>query len=424
MSRPRLMRSEFARNVAVLLTGTTIAQGISVAFAPVMTRLFSPKEYGLLALFISITGILGVAATGQYSLAIIQAESEEDASNVLFLCFSIAVALSLLVLLLVGIFGGLFALWLRSPPLSIWLYWLPMAVLLSGYSSSVTCWLNRHKSFKGIAIVQIIVSAATIGVQLFFGARHSFQGGLIASYLIASAINSGVLAWRFRREPNAPIVPTSLDGMKTQARKHFKFPRYSLPTEFLNVTTNQVPVMVLNALVGTAALGHYNLTQRILGLPSGLIAGAITNVFRQRASADYVKYGNCRDIYIKTFKSLLFVSLPIFVLMFFFAPPLFVVVFGEKWREAGDYTRALSVVYFLGFISSPLSYVYYIAGMQKEDLALHFYMILSTVLSIYLGFRGFGTTLGVIWCFSLNYAAIYAFYLVRSFQLSKGVGLK
>ena len=57
----KLPGGEFTRNVLTLLTGTTIAQAIPVLIAPVLTRLYSPKDFGLAALFFSLL-ILGVIA--------------------------------------------------------------------------------------------------------------------------------------------------------------------------------------------------------------------------------------------------------------------------------------------------------------------------------------------------------------------------
>ncbi len=36
------------------MTGTTIAQAIPVAISPILTRLYSPDDFGVLALFMSI----------------------------------------------------------------------------------------------------------------------------------------------------------------------------------------------------------------------------------------------------------------------------------------------------------------------------------------------------------------------------------
>ncbi|QLK87927.1 hypothetical protein E3U36_07160 [Arsenophonus endosymbiont of Aphis craccivora] len=67
-------QTEFARNVVTLMTGTTIAQAIPIAISPLLTRIYTPKDFGVLALFISIIAILGSIANARYELAIMLPE--------------------------------------------------------------------------------------------------------------------------------------------------------------------------------------------------------------------------------------------------------------------------------------------------------------------------------------------------------------
>jgi O-antigen/teichoic acid export membrane protein len=64
-------KSEFRKHVLTLLTGTTIAQAIPVAISPILTRIYSPEDFGLLAIYISIVTILATVITGAYDFAIV-----------------------------------------------------------------------------------------------------------------------------------------------------------------------------------------------------------------------------------------------------------------------------------------------------------------------------------------------------------------
>ena len=75
-------KSEFTRNVLTLMTGTTIAQAIPIAISPILTRLYTPKDFGVLALFVAITSIFGSIANGRYELAIMLPKKDEDAINI------------------------------------------------------------------------------------------------------------------------------------------------------------------------------------------------------------------------------------------------------------------------------------------------------------------------------------------------------
>ena len=122
-----------------------------------------------------------------------------------------------------------------------------------------------------------------------------------------------------------------------------------MPSDFINNFSNLIPVFVLSsyAAIPNVSVGFYNMSNRILGLPIGLISNSIGEVFKQRAASDYNDFGTCRPIFIKTFKALLISSIFPFAILILFGADIFAFAFGEKWRGAGEYSRILGVMFFL-----------------------------------------------------------------------------
>lgn len=414
------MQAGFLRNVFTLATGTTIAQFIPILAAPILSRLYTPADYGIMALYSSVAGILGIMATGMYAHAVILATDDREAANLLALAASITLGVSLMVTLIMVAFHGALVGLFSNPEISVWLYLVPVSVFLGGLLQGLTNWSNRKQQYRRLATNRVVVAVAGTGVQVTAGVAHAGGGGLIIGLLSGLGVSVGLLGGRVVKEDRANLKQASLPGMRQAAHTYWRFPIYVLPTEFINVAINQVPIFVLNTLANTASVGLYGMTQRVLGLPSALIANSITDVFKQRAASDYLKNGNCRDIYVKTFKLLLALAVVPFGLLFAFGPQMFGFIFGEQWVTAGEYARYLSIMFFFGFVSSPLSYVYFIAGRQREDLMLHIYMALSTLIALVLGYELFHEPRFMILCFSLNYTLIYIIYLVRSYRFSGG----
>ena len=77
----RILNSEYIRNTLTLVSGNTLAQLIPLLAEPVLTRLFPPEDFGLLALFISISSLFAIVATGRYELAVMLPSKDEDAVN-------------------------------------------------------------------------------------------------------------------------------------------------------------------------------------------------------------------------------------------------------------------------------------------------------------------------------------------------------
>ena len=68
-ARRLLPRNRFARSVSVLVGGTAAGQIIVMAASPILTRLYSPEDFGLLSVYAGLLGILGVIASLRYQLA-------------------------------------------------------------------------------------------------------------------------------------------------------------------------------------------------------------------------------------------------------------------------------------------------------------------------------------------------------------------
>ena len=58
----------------------------SATLAPVITRLYGPEAFGLLALFTSITASPGSIACMRYEMAIMLPKTDKEATNLLGLC--------------------------------------------------------------------------------------------------------------------------------------------------------------------------------------------------------------------------------------------------------------------------------------------------------------------------------------------------
>ena len=176
--------------------------------------------------------------------------------------------------------------------------------------------------------------------------------------------------------------------------------------------------MLLGALFNSATAGFYTLTQRVMGAPMSLVAGALGDVFRQEASYAYAHHGQCKEIYQKTFKRLLLISLVPFSVFFFVAPPIFSLVFGADWRIAGEYAQILMPMFFLRFITSPLSSMFIIAERQRLDLIWQIFLLSLVVASFMLGKFLLSAT-DALKFFSAAYSIGYSINGVMTYNFAK-----
>jgi O-antigen/teichoic acid export membrane protein len=415
----RIQNSSFLKNALTLISSTVVAQLLPIVTAPILTRIYSPDDYGVLGIYMAISGLFSVFSTLGYANAIMIAKEEDEARKLMTICMYNALFVALISLLVVLILRGVISKYFQLEKLSdIYLYFIPFTVLLNGLNSALSVWANRKGQYKRMAFSRIGTSVLTPSISIFFGlVYHSFFGlflGLIAGQFIFTF----VLWFQSLKDDIQLFQFFNLNLLKTFYIKHKNFFTFSLPADFINNFTNQIPVFMLSTLAGTAIVGQYNMSNRMLGLPSSFISGSIGEVFKQRATEDYHKTGSCLPIFIKTLKTLFFLSLPIFSLIFFFGPDLFAFAFGAKWRQAGEFSRIMALMFFFRFFVSPLTYTFFIKNKQKEDFIGHLLMLIVPIICYILSsaYPIFGHSVTFLLMFTFGYSLIYIYYLIRSYQ--------
>lgn len=413
-------QSHYARNVITLMTGTSVAQAIPIAISPILTRLYTPEQFGVFALFMAIASIAAVVVTGRYEQAILLPKEDTDAMQVVALSSFLSVFLSLFLLLIVCLFNAQIVALLGSREVGPWLYWVPLSTSLIGVYQSLNYWCNRKSQYKRLAISRTLQSGFSSGGQLAGGTMGVGLAGLVGGQMAGQLLALLALGRMVWREDRADVRSVSRSGMLEWAVKYINFPKFLIVAHAFNTASSQMPVMLLSALFNASSAGFYTLTQRVLGAPISLVAGALGDVFRQEASRDYARLGNCRFVYLQTLKRLVVISFLPFLVFFFVAPYFFGLVFGEEWRVAGDYAKILMPMFFLRFVASPLSIVFVVAEAQRLDLAWQVLLFAMVVLAFLSGYYFSGVWLALV-LFSVAYSVLFLINLYVSYRLACGV---
>jgi len=227
--KERLKKGSFVRNVMTLMTGTALAQALAVLVAPVLTRLYKPEDFGILALFISIVGILSVVACWRYDQAIVLAEKDKDAANLLALSIMIAIGMSLLILVIIALFRHSIATLLGAPEITFWLWLVPLNLMGFGFFQAFNYWSTRKKQFRRLAVQKITQSTTTIGTQIGAGIfLKADAGSLISGKIIGNIVATAILGWKIWIDSKKILIKNiSSNKIRELALKYKKFPQYS-----------------------------------------------------------------------------------------------------------------------------------------------------------------------------------------------------
>ncbi len=380
-------RSSFFTSMLKLVSGTTLAQLITILTAPIISRLFTPQAFGVLYVYTSWVTIVTVVICLRYEFAIVLPESDEDAANLVGLCVIIAFGISLLVSIFLIFFGHALVALLNAPNLYGFLWLIPIALMIQGFFSAMNYWNTRTRRFGRLSIARVAASLTTSALPIFLASiGHATAASLIFSYVAGTLVFSCVLGFQVLKE-NASLFWLSIQRARILAnlKRYKKFPLVDSWGSFINNLSWQLPSLMLLYFFSETVVGYYSLSNRLILLPITLLGSSIAQVFYQHISELRSNPQNMSKSVQLVFHRLTAIGIfPAFVLAIA-GPQLFGIVFGAQWAEAGRYAQILSPWMFVLFISSPLGSLFATLERQELLLIVNIFILLTRFAALAIG---------------------------------------
>ena len=375
-------------DVGKLAGGAIVAQLVGILVSPILSRVYGPEIFGMTAVFsLGVEVFLAICCL-RYQIAIVVVKEEEEAIQLCYLSFLIAIALSLVTLLFYYSGGHtLIVSYTSIGELAPFLKWWPLVFALSGLISVFSSMLTRAAAFGRITMIRIIGVLTVSGVQLLFTVPILFQsGGLIIGRLSGILVTFLVFSLVLCKTKTFPIVEKpDWQKIKRLAKEHRKFPLLSSPAIVLSILSWHLPTVLLGTFFGPAIAGLYFMTTRLLNLPIQIFGQSVGQVFIQRLGAskdDKIEHPQL----VEKFYGLLFKlgAFPIISLIFI-APELFSMFLGEDWIRSGKFAQILAMWLLVAFVASPLSNYFSATGRQGTELAMHSTIFVTRMTSLIVG---------------------------------------
>ncbi len=375
-----LPKNAFARGVSVLVGGTVGAQALMVLASPLLTRLYTPEDFGLLAVYASILSLFTVIASLRYELAIPLPEKDSEAAHVAVLSLFIVGFITTISALIILICGDYVAQLINAPDMANYLWLIPVGVFAIGCYQVFNYWAIRTKSFGNIAKTKISQSLATLAVQL-----SGFKLGVLA-LMLGQTGGQGVGVVTLARPA---LKSTHFKGwqwtdLKKVATRYRNFPIFSTWGGFLNTASVQLPPLLFAIFFSAGVAGLYALAHRVLAMPMGVVGSAVGNVFFANAAEAY-REDKLAPLFESVYTKLVSIIMPVMLVLLIDAPNLFAFVFGENWREAGELARWMAPWLAVVFIASPLSTMFTILEKQKQGMYFQGLVLFVRVVAIAVG---------------------------------------
>lgn len=411
-------KSSFSRGVALLSGGTVLAQGIILLASPVLTRLYTPEQFGLWAVFGSIIAILVVTVGLRYELAIPLPADDRDAAQLVLFGLTVVLVVCLTISAGLLLLGDGPAQWMNAEGLQHYLWLVPPTLVAVGAYQVLNYWTTRNKRFSLLSLARVLQAGGQAFTQVLAGLVGAGASGLIGGYALSRLIG---LAWLLRGS-KLPERRPDVRRWRELAADYRKFPAYTLWASLTNVIGVSLPPVLIAKYFGLGPAGLFALTTRVLSVPSTLVAQAVGQVFYPTA-AERRDMASRSALVEKVASVLLVISLPVFAFVGMHGPTLFTSVFGPEWTRAGLFARYLAPWFVLSFISSPISTYALISEKQREALLITVYETGLRLGAIWLGGRfgsedlavglyaGAGVVISIVyisWVLSLAGSSVFA----------------
>ncbi|MCG3695302.1 lipopolysaccharide biosynthesis protein [Aliarcobacter butzleri] len=408
-------KSEFSKNVLTLMTGTTIGQVIPISISPILTRIYTPEEFGTFALYMAFISIGAAIVTGKYEMAILLPKRNEYAKYLVVISILLTICFSILLYVFYYIFFKEINIILNVQGNSNYFYLVPIGIFLFAFYNILLQWMNRQKEYKLMTKNRFIQATSIALLQLSIGFIKKFSLGLIIADILGRIL-AIILIFKSVFS-QIKIDNFSLNKLIYLTKRYKKFPKWEMPATVLNISSFQISYIFIPILFTSAIAGFYFLVFRVLMMPISLLGNAILEVFKNRAIEDFKEYNSCREIYKKIFLLLLAVGIfPTFILIFF-GQEIFAFLFGKNWQEAGIYAQILAPLALLRLISAPLSYVFFIREKLELDLAIQFIFLILVTISLFISYF-YSSSLILVTLLSISGSIFYIIQIVISYRLS------
>lgn len=330
---------------------------VQIPIAAILARLLSPSEFGVVAgimvvmIFFQLASDMGLAA------GIVQDRElrTTEIKGIFLASLALSVALSALFYALSPLVEAFYG----QPAHGAAARRLSLAVLFFAANVVPTGLLRRRRQFGRLAIATLAGSLGGGSVGVALALSGAGYGALVWRYVTTASVTF-VVAFSFSRPPLRG--PHSFLGL----RRILGYSTFQFLFNVVNYFSRNVDKFVVGRVFGSAALGYYEKSYRLMLYPLEALAQVLSRVIHPvlaPANRDRELIG---DVLVRVSRILAYFSFPISAFCFVAAEDIILLYFGAQWSESVPLFRLLSLSIGLQVIQAVTGGIYQAAG--RTDL--------------------------------------------------------
>lgn len=405
----------YYRNFLTMLSGNTMSQVIPFVVAPILSRIFSPEEFAVLANFMAIVSVIGIISTGRLELAVPIPVEQKKAQDIVFTGFVITLLLGILSIL-IPLFAYQIGEMYNDSQLPKYLWIVPLAVISFGLLGLTSNWNLRHERFHLLSLGKIIQSVVNNGLAALLGYIGWGIDGLIISWLLSQYVNILILLIGVNRKVN--YKDYGILTLKTTLKEYKDFPLINSLHAFSDIFITQFLLYwIISTYFGFLELGLFAMMNKYVKAPIVLISSSVSQLFYVEAGKAINKGESLVPIIKKTIRTSVLFAIPFTIILLLAGPIIFKLYLGEKWEIAGVYAQCLAPMLFLYFILSPISGLPILLNKQKKAFVFTLFGYSLTVIALFVGVWLKMKFVYALWLYSGAFTLFYLFNLTWYFLM-------
>jgi O-antigen/teichoic acid export membrane protein len=353
----------------VLLAGATaMGQVLLLAAYPILTRVYTPHDFGIYVVFTSLLGLPMTVCSWRYECAIPIAKKDADAADLFTLALGILVVASLLIALALALGAEYVVAWTEAPDLRPFLWILPLSVVGGGLFQILSYWAMREQAFSAIARGKLMQSVGQAFVQIG-GSLLGGAVGLMIGDAMGRLASAGGFTGCAKSMRQATGQRMNVERLRSVALSYGRISTFSSLSTFVDNVGQRFPFLLVSAYYGTDVLGLFSLAQQITLVLAVLVGKSVSQVYTSEFSALMKRSPEaCYRFFLSTTKKLFLLGLVPMGAIAIIGPTVFALVFGAEWQAAGTYAVVLAPMALASLVVLPLGYTLY--ALDRQDLQL------------------------------------------------------
>lgn len=409
--------NKFIGDSFLMILSSGIAQVILIITTPIITRLYSPTEFGEFTIFSNIAMILIPIINARYDLLIVNTKNDRSANILSQISFLISL---LILLILIPIFA-----------ISAWLYpnfilgfiFIIIMLFLVSLTNIFTNYLNKERKYKVLSLINVFRAGSMALLQIIFGLLALGSLGLIIGFSL-SYIAGITLGYKtFKKHFNIVRDKEETKALFLENKNQLV---YSTPSILLNSLSFSVVVFFIGILYTNTEVGIYGMAIRVLGIPVTIISLGLSKIFMQQANDYYIEYGNFRNLLLKFSSILVIVSIILYVPLYLFSEELVNILLGHSWVDAITVIKIVIPLFVIRLIVSTVSLSVIVLQKQQLELILQALFLIGTTATFviskmlnltFLNFVSINTVVLIV-SYMIFFIALYYFAKNKQFKNS------